>query len=170
MNLLYASSVLSLVAALSLATNACSPATNTSSPAPDASAVSLTPLPVTILVSAVTSGFDEPTQIVVRDGTALADTWRTLHAGVPGNPAPTVDFNSHSVILVALGQRRTGGYSVSIDHVNRSGDGAVVTYTATSPGQGCMTTQMITSPVLIISVPRVASAVTFTRRDVMSSC
>src|SRR5437764_12715579 len=71
--------------------------------------------PFTRLLSAVTSGFTEPAELVLRDEAALANAWRTLNNGVPGNPAPTVDFSKKMVVLLALGQRNTGGYAVRFD-------------------------------------------------------
>ena len=117
-----------------------------------------------------TSGFLEPTELVIRDANALRAAWTTLFEGIPGNPPPAVDFANETVIVLALGQRSSGGYTVRFDGVTRTGGAMLVRYTATSPGRECMTTQMLTSPVDVVRVPRLVATVRFERRDVTAAC
>ena len=126
--------------------------------------------PFTRLTSAITSGFTEPAELVVRDPAALATAWRTLHNGVPGNPAPTVDFAQKMVVLVALGQRNTGGYAIRFDSMTVEGGIPVMRYTVTSPGASCMTTQMVTSPVDVVVVRRVDGQAQFAAVKVVQDC
>ena len=125
---------------------------------------------LTRLVSATTSGFTEPAELVLRDAPALAEAWRTLHGGIPAESPPAVDLARDMVVLVALGERSSGGHAVRVDGVSAAGDGATVRYTATRPGASCMTTMEITSPVDAVRVPRVDGAVRFERRDVVREC
>jgi hypothetical protein len=74
------------------------------------------------------------------------------------------------VILVALGSRNSGGYAAHVDAITRGADGAVVHYTATRPGSGCMTTQSLTSPVDVVRTARVAGKIRFERREVVQPC
>lgn len=117
-----------------------------------------------------TSGFTEGEELVLRNDSELAAAWKTVHAGIPGNPAPAVDFAQNMVVVLALGQKRTGGYAIRFDSITHASDGAVVHYTVTSPGPGCMTTQMITSPVEAVSVPRVDGTVQFQKSEVIDRC
>ena len=112
----------------------------------------------------------EATELVIQDSNGLRAAWATLFEGIPGNAPPTVDFASETVIVLALGQRPSGGYTVRFDGVARTGNAAVVRYTATSPGRECMTTQMMTSPVDVVRVPRLGASVRFERRDVTAAC
>lgn len=161
---------LTLVTAVVLAASGCNQPSPTSAAPPGASTVNPVQQSVTPLLTAGTSGFTEGEELVIRSDTALSAAWKTVHAGIPGNPAPTIDLAHNMVVLLALGQRRTGGYSIRFDSINREGTGAVVHYTVTSPGPGCMTPQMITSPVDVVSVPTVAGAVRFDRTDVTDRC
>jgi hypothetical protein len=117
-----------------------------------------------------TSGFDEPAELVIRDRAALEAGWARVFNQVQGNPAPAVDFARETVILVALGNRATGGHDVRVNAVARSADGAVVRYSAASPGPGCITTQALTSPVDVVRAPRIAGSVRFERQDVVQRC
>lgn len=59
------------------------------------------------------------------------------------------DFNGTAVVAAFLGQRRTGGYGVQI---TRGANGAV-RISEKRPPQGAMTTQALTAPYKIVSVP-----------------
>lgn len=161
---------IALVTAAMLAVPGCSQPGPTSATPPDASTVNPVQQSATHLLTAGTSGFTEGEELVIRSDTELAAAWKTAHAGIPGNPAPAIDMAHNMVVLLALGQRRTGGYTIRFDSITREGAGAVVHYTATSPGPGCMTTQMITSPIDVVSVPSVEGAVRFERSDVTDRC
>ena len=142
------------------------PSSSTVSPGP---AVTSQPA-LARLVALPTSGFTEPTELVLRDAVALERAWGTLYGGLPGNPPPTVDFTRDMVVLVALGERSTGGHTVRVESVTSAPGGATVRYTATRPGANCMTTQEITSPVEAVQATRVSGEVRFERRDVVQEC
>lgn len=107
---------------------------------------------------------------VLRDQGAWDAVWQTLHGGTPAERAPTVDFARDMVVLVALGEASTGGYDVHIDDVTPESGGAVVRYTVTEPGPGCMTTQAITAPADVVRVPRAVGAARFVRQTVKRGC
>ncbi|HVG36030.1 MAG TPA: protease complex subunit PrcB family protein [Pyrinomonadaceae bacterium] len=79
-----------------------------------------------------------------------AETYQELRRLDDNLPILNADeFNGMAVVAAFLGQRRTGGYSVEI---TRSADGAV-RISETRPPQGAMTTQALSSPYKIVSVP-----------------
>lgn len=159
-----------LAAAALLAAVACGNAGNaTPTPNPVGADVSTESQPIERLLSQPNSALQESMELVVRDRAALERVWANIHGDVPG-PPPAVDFAQRTVIVVALGERATGGHAVRVDAVAAQNGGAVVRYTATSPGQGCMTTQMITSPIEVVSVPRVTGEVRFEQRRATASC
>jgi hypothetical protein len=124
----------------------------------------------TRLLAQNTSGYPEPAELVLRDRAALESAWRTLFAGNQGTPLPAVDFGRSTLVLLALGEKNSGGHAVRVDRVTRKGSTALVQYTVTQPGPGCMTTMMVTSPVELISIPRVAGEVRFARSTVIDRC
>lgn len=165
---------LSLLAILALSTGApgCTQAPDGGSAVPSAATTAGASMsqPFTRLLSATTSGFTEPAETVVREASTLASAWRTLHDGVPGNPPPSVDLVTRTVVVLALGPRNTGGYAVRTDSVTAEGTGATVHYTVTSPGPDCMTAQMLSSPVEIISFARADGQIRFVRRNATNPC
>jgi hypothetical protein len=129
---------------------------------------------ITHLLTQQQSGWRLPGETVIRDRAAWEAAWRTLHGAETADEtvpaAPQIDFTRDMVIVVALGSRPSGGFTVKVDELTREGSGAVVRYTATEPGAGCMTTQALTSPVDVVRVPRVAGAVRFDPRRVVRDC
>jgi hypothetical protein len=53
---------------------------------------------------------------------------------------------------VFAGTQRTGGYSVKVDRIERSGDTIVVHATFSAPAPGALTIQVITSPAQLVSI------------------
>lgn len=129
----------------------------------------------TTLLESNTSGFTEPAELVIRDAAAFSSASNIVQQGMlrESPDQATVrqpDFATATVILVAIGQTNTGGYSVAVDRILRTTTGATVHYTVTSPGPNCMTTQMLSAPVQMVSVPRLPSAVRFVARRVVADC
>jgi hypothetical protein len=145
-------------------------ATTPSRPDSSSAAPAQVPSSFTRILTQHNSGFDEPAELVIRDRAALEAAWARVFNQVQGNPPPAVDFAKETVILVALGTRSTGGHSVHVDAVTRTVGGAVVRYTATRPGDGCMSTQSLTSPVDVVRMPHIEGTVRFERREVVQPC
>jgi hypothetical protein len=79
-----------------------------------------------------------------------AGTYAAIRALAKNLPDMNADFFEHNAVIAAfLGQRRTGGYSVSM---TRAADG-MVHLEQESPAKGSMTTQALTAPFKIVSVP-----------------
>lgn len=139
-------------------------------PAPTASTSAPMATEPVHLFTQQSSGYRAAAELAIRDGAAWTAAWRTLHDGDPADAAPSVDFGRDMVVLVSVGQLSTGGSSVHVDSVVAGGGGAVVRYTVTQPGAGCMTTQALSAPVDVVRVPTVAGAVRFQRQTVREDC
>ena len=66
-----------------------------------------------------------------------------------------INFLNHKVLLIDMGLRLSGGYSVSLDN-SRSlvdADSVTVTVILTFPGDGCITTDALTNPYAFYRVP-----------------
>ena len=66
----------------------------------------------------------------------------------------TVDFHAQSLLIVALGQKPTGGYWVRIDAVQRQGADLYLQGVANAPGNDQMTTMMLTYPFAAAVIPK----------------
>ena len=84
--------------------------------------------------------------VVARD----AETYAALRELIDSLPQVEADFFRKNIVVAAfLGQRRTGGYSVEITLAENNR----LRVSSTSPAAGSMTTQALTAPFKIVSVP-----------------
>jgi len=121
--------------------------------------------------------FDAPLRIAVplreayRTAGAWEATWRDATAGiVPAPEPPDVDFDVEIALLVAAGERPTGGHTVTIEAARLIGDTLHVDTVERSPGRGCMVTQAITYPATAAAVERVDAEVVFHVREERRDC
>jgi hypothetical protein len=70
---------------------------------------------------------------------------------VPNATAPS----GRVLVAVFQGQQNTGGYSVRITAIERSGDQLTVRATFGVPGPGAIVTQVLTSPAHVVSISSV---------------
>ena len=130
-----------------------------------------TDVPFTDVAAAQASGFTDRARLVIEDPDALADFWATYQGprSQTSDP-PAVDFETSTVIAAAMGERGTGGYSVTIDEVREHDGTLYVRVTELSPGPTCMTTQALTQPVSAVRVDVKAGRVEFVETADTSSC
>ncbi|QDU72933.1 protease complex subunit PrcB family protein [Mucisphaera calidilacus] len=93
--------------------------------------------------------FASPGLMLVNDASDVDGYDATPLAGL------NVDFSSHSVIVLALGQQATGGYWATIDAIQYEGDELVVQAKVNQPDPGQMVSQVISHPFAAVVVPKV---------------
>jgi hypothetical protein len=71
-----------------------------------------------------------------------------------GRLQPEINFNVRSVVVVYQGQKSSGGYSIEIAEIRRDGTVLAVKVNERRPAFGDITTQVITSPFVVVSIPR----------------
>jgi hypothetical protein len=114
------------------------------------------------------SGITAPERLVIGDDSSYARFWSTLAVG---GERPPVDFTRDVVVAVAGGQRSTGGYSIAVDRVARSGAGVSVDVVQTTPGAGCIMSQALTQPVDVVVVAAAdAKTWSFSERSAEQGC
>lgn len=127
-------------------------------------------IPFVRLHTGVQSGFTRNSEIVIRDADEFTRRWRGVQQGSPEAVLPEVDFEKTTVVLVATGTRNTEGHSVRVDSVAPLSTGVTVYYTVTSPGRRCMSLQVLTSPIEVVSFARVAGEVKFKKSEASGPC
>jgi hypothetical protein len=104
------------------------------------------------------SNVDEPRQAVARTAAEWTALWRAHDFN---KPAPKVDFNTRTVVAIFLGSRPTAGYDVEIIGTKKDGNALIVEWAESRPEKGVMLAQVLTSPALMVSIPKVTGEVTF---------
>ncbi len=112
-------------------------------------------LPIRTLAKGAFGGILEPRQEIIQDQATWEKVWAKHAAGgrAPGS-LPEVDFSKDMVILVTMGRKNTGGYSIQITRVEPVGNKLRITVKRTSPPPGAMTIQALTAPFNMVAVPK----------------
>jgi hypothetical protein len=88
---------------------------------------------------------------LIADEAAWRRAWETIGGG---RPLPDVSFDTRAVVVAYQGEQQTGGYSVEITGIKRTGTVLAVSVNERRPVSGSLTTQVITSPFVAVSIPR----------------
>jgi len=113
----------------------------------------------------------QPERLVIRDQVAWVNAWASLWPfGAPIAAPPNVDFDHEMIVLAALGERPTGGYSILVDSAGTNADGVTVWVGTSTPGTHCVTTQAFTQPVDIARLPRIDAPVRFVGTSKVVDC
>ncbi len=109
------------------------------------------------------STYKDQGALVIRDATTWTQVLpnldlRTGPNGAPGG-APDIDFSKEMAIVVALGQRSSGGYTVQISQVLDSGSEITAKAAEDAPGPNCLVTLAFTAPVVVVAIPQDARPV-----------
>ena len=118
------------------------------------------------ILAASNSGAADETRLVVRDSVSWALLWpRLVEHSDPMPPLPPVEFPRRLLLVAALGERRSGGFSISIDSVIETPAWILAYVRSTSPGRGCIVTLGFTQPIRIVNVPATTKPITFVELD-----
>jgi uncharacterized protein (DUF885 family) len=84
-----------------------------------------------------------------------ANDWQRAWGVVGGGrPLPDVNFSSRACVVVYQGRKPTGGYSVELAEIRRDGTVLAIEVRERRPAFGDVTTQVMTSPFVVVSIPR----------------
>ena len=97
----------------------------------------------------------------------LEELWtRVASTRVPQPEPPEVAFESHTVVAIFMGQQPSGGYSIGIDAVCRTGADTTIhlCYSAYQPAEDAIVTMALTSPYAFVAIPVPDADITVHRR------
>ena len=83
---------------------------------------------------------------------------------------PNVDFSSKTVIAVVMGQKPTGGYSVSLKQLEITENEIQFLVEEEVPGTNCVVTQMITNPYQLIAIDKTEKEIKFVGNTITNNC
>ena len=73
-------------------------------------------------------------------------------------------------MVLAMGGRPTGGYSISAEALSRRDADLWLTVLELSPGPGCMVTQATTAPLTVVLLPRTGGQLYLVERKATTDC
>lgn len=94
-----------------------------------------------------------------------SSAWDTLWDGIGSPPPREIDSNLEIAVAIFLGQRRTGGYGVTTESVERRDGFMVVRFQETRPAPDAMVTMALTSPYLVRLIPKTDLPIAFESAD-----
>lgn len=112
------------------------------------------------------SGYTEKANLVINDEETFFKLWRN-YTSIFGCPTcgalvtPKISFSNETIIAVFMGEKNTGGYSISIERISNEGDMVFVFVKETSPQPGDLVTQALTQPYHIVKTEKVTKQVKF---------
>lgn len=123
---------------------------------------------------AYVSGLVTAQRTAIFDAETFATTWTKAFGSGESSPAPpAVDFTEDFVVVVALGERASGGYVIEVTGALDEGEGVRVGVQTTTPGKGCPVTLSMTQPVDMVRLKRPTAGtvlVRFEERVVSIDC
>jgi len=117
------------------------------------------------------SGIREKRREVIADAAEWAELWDEMQSMVMPKPSvPEIDFSSRMVVFASMGERTSGGYTISVLEAAQENGALYVEVEEATPGIECITTDVISTPAVAVSVPRTASTVLFVDREIAYPC
>lgn len=106
------------------------------------------------LVQSSIGGYVHPQIKVIKEQKELEETFNYVNKSrKPGFPIPDkINFSRETIVAIFMGQKNTGGYSVSVAKVEEQENKIKIFVTEESPGKNDMVTMAITQPFCIVKV------------------
>src|SRR5690554_1282038 len=95
------------------------------------------------------SQFDQTERLVVKSDAGLQSIYDRI---ATKEATPQINWNKNQVVLLSMGQRNTGGFSISVDRVVYGNSEILVYYKTTEPKVGEMVTQALTAPYVLFTI------------------
>ena len=119
------------------------------------------------------SNIDVPHEQIIYNPDEWHDFWM-WHNPDPSILPPPINFDENMVVVVCLGSRNTGGFSVIINCVQFIDIGSfpniIVDYVELIPGESCIVPQVFTYPYHFVAVPRFEGVPEFNHHEVVYEC
>lgn len=106
-----------------------------------------------ILAQDFYGGITESKFIVIQDLKSFEELFHLLNKDKsPGLEIPEINFKHETVIALFLGEKNSGGYSITVYKVISSQDKITIDYKITVPDKEEMVTSVMTQPYCIIKI------------------
>lgn len=123
------------------------------SDAPGQETPRMTAVPYRLLEVREMSALTQPERVAWSEPAVFLAGWQRAHAGTnPGIVLPSIEAGRETAVLVALGERPSGGHAIRVSAAEMHGDSLLVHVESSRPGPGCMTTAVMTQPYQIVAI------------------
>lgn len=131
----------------------------------------LTPTTRPVDVTMYPNGPADALRELVTSELELEDLRTRLGVEAAAIQIPPVDFTRERLVVIALGERPSGGHEVTLEFV-QNGDAATLVVNEQAPGPKCMTSMALTHPIAIgvLDEPLDKESVRFEERTSIKDC
>lgn len=120
----------------------------------------------------IASGADGPPavgEVVATSAEQWQEKWAATGATTAAPDVSEVDFDKEVAVGLFAGEKPSGGWRIDPDvNVRIQGRFAAIDYAVVGPGEGCMSSQALTSPYLVLAVK--AGAARFVKSERTEPC
>ena len=82
----------------------------------------------------------------------------------------SVDFSENTVLLISMGQRMTGGYTIQVKTIIEKANKIIAMVEFISPGKNCINFQAITYPQELVMIPQTNKEVEWVITNTVQDC
>jgi len=83
---------------------------------------------------------------------------------------PDIDFNEKTVIAIVMGQKTSGGYSVTLKQLEVEEGEIKFMVEEAVPGENCLVTQALTNPYQIVAIGKTQKSISFVGSTIIDDC
>jgi hypothetical protein len=107
---------------------------------------------VSVLEEGTTAAsFDQRENYRITDAEQFSALWQMLYTD-NGPVLPNIDFSKYEVLAVFDGSHTSGGYGIKITNITDANGTRSISVVHTKPGDSCVTSNVVTSPFVIVQV------------------
>jgi len=119
-------------------------------------------IPFVELSAGLNGDFSEKINKIITNQNEYNAAWTAAFSRFSDQPKPAqIDFKNKLILLVTMGEKNSGGYSIKIDSIVENEKTIVVTILETSPGKSCTTTSVMTYPYQMVELKSSTKEVVF---------
>ncbi len=107
---------------------------------------------------------ESPQFVIAANQSQLLNLWNQAYGNrLTPPPLPDIDFRRETVVAMFMGTKPTGGYGLDVRGVSLDGSELYVDISTIVPKPGAITTQALTSPWVMLRIPRANVSVAWFR-------
>ena len=108
------------------------------------------PVDFKVLLQGAHGNFTTQVNIVISNQEQLVHVFETINSTItPNYELPVINFSKDQAVLSSMGERTSGGHTITVDSIVKTSNIIKVRLNSTSPVPGEMSTTVMTSPFVI---------------------
>ncbi len=103
-----------------------------------------------IVLESSQSNFIKEKRTIIKDQEQLQYIFEKINSTQePGAAVPEIDFSRYQMGFATMGELSSGGYTISVDRIEKTTENIIIHLTVTSPDPGDNVTTVMTSPFVL---------------------